>query len=42
MKVVALATTYQPDQLATAHLVFPSLEHVSLGSLESLFCPSSQ
>lgn len=42
MKVVALATTYPPDQLAAAHLVFPSLEHVSLGSLESLFCPSSQ
>jgi HAD superfamily hydrolase (TIGR01509 family) len=42
MKVVALATTYPPDQLATAHLVFPSLEHVSLYSLESLFCPSSQ
>jgi len=42
MKVVALATTYPPDQLATAHLVFPNLEHVSLGSLESLFCPSSQ
>jgi HAD superfamily hydrolase (TIGR01509 family) len=42
MKVVALATTYQPDQLAAAHLVLPSLEHVSLVSLESLFCPSSQ
>jgi HAD superfamily hydrolase (TIGR01509 family) len=42
MKVVALATTYPPDQLATAHLVFPSLEHVSLSSLESLFCPSSR
>jgi len=42
MKVVALATTYPPDQLATAHLVLPSLEHVSLGSLESLFCPPSR
>ncbi len=37
MKVVALATTYPPDQLAVAHLVLPSLEHVSLDSLESLF-----
>ena len=37
MKVVALATTYPPDQLAAAHLVLPSLEHVSLDSLESLF-----
>jgi len=37
MTVVALATTYPPDQLAAAHLVFPSLEHVSWDSLESLF-----
>ncbi len=37
MKVVALATTYPPDQLAAAHLVLPSLEHVSLDRLESLF-----
>ncbi|HZC68348.1 MAG TPA: HAD family phosphatase, partial [Nitrospirales bacterium] len=37
MKVVALATTYPPDQLAAAHLVFLSLGHVSLDSLESLF-----
>ncbi len=37
MKVVALATTYPPDQLDAAHLVLPSLEHVSLDSLESLF-----
>ena len=37
MKVLALATTYPPEQLASAHLVLPSLEHVSLNSLESLF-----
>jgi HAD superfamily hydrolase (TIGR01509 family) len=37
MTVVALATTYPQDQLAAAHLVFPSLERLSLDSLESLF-----
>ncbi len=37
MKVVALATTYPPDQLAAAHLVLPSLDHVTLDRLESLF-----
>jgi len=36
MKVVALATTYPPEQLAAARLVLPSLEHASLDSLERL------
>ena len=37
MKAMALATTYPPEQLAAARLVLPSLEHVSLASLERLF-----
>ena len=37
MKVMALATTYQADQLTDAHLVVPSLEGLSPDRLEKLF-----
>jgi beta-phosphoglucomutase-like phosphatase (HAD superfamily) len=37
MKVVALATTYEPARLTNAHLVLRSLEGVSPEQMESLF-----
>ncbi len=37
MKVVALSTTYQAEQLTDAHLVIPTLEGIQLDRLEALF-----
>jgi len=37
MKVVALSTTYQAEQLTDAHLVIPTLEGIPLDRLAALF-----
>jgi HAD superfamily hydrolase (TIGR01509 family) len=37
MRVLAMATTYPPNELTAAHLVMKNLENVSLSQLETLF-----